>query len=48
MLDKFGRATLFVFLIVVLMIGVQMALKVSVPYIRPISGSLASAIESTI
>lgn len=48
MIENFGKTTLFVFLIVILIIGVQMALKVSVPFIRPVSGSLAAAIESTI
>lgn len=48
MLEKFGRTLLLVFLILIFVIGAQMALKVSIPYIRSVSGSLATAIESTV
>jgi hypothetical protein len=48
MIDKFGRTLVFLFLILIFVIGAQMALKVSIPYIRTVNQSLADAIESTV
>jgi hypothetical protein len=47
-MEKFGRTLVFLFLILIFVIGAQMALKVSVPYIRSVNQSLADAIESTV
>lgn len=46
-MEKFGRTLMFVFFILLIVLGAQMALKVSVPFIRPISASLADAIQSS-
>lgn len=46
-MQKFGNTMLFVFFILLIVLGVQMALKVSIPFIRPISASLADAIQSS-
>lgn len=45
-MQKFGKTLAFVFFILLLVLGAQMALKISVPFIRPISASLADAIGS--
>lgn len=45
-MQKFGNTVLFLFLILIFVLGAKMALKISVPFIRPISASLAAAIES--
>ena len=45
-MQKFGKTLLFLFLILIFVIGAQMALKISVPYIHPVSASLADAIAS--
>lgn len=46
-MERFGKTLLFLFLILIFVIGAQGALKISVPYLRTLSGSLASFIEST-
>lgn len=46
-MQKFGKTLLFVFLILLIVLGAKMALKVSIPFIRPISASLADAIQSS-
>lgn len=46
-MQKFGKTLLFVFLILLIVLGTKMALKVSIPFIRPISASLADAIQSS-
>lgn len=48
MLERFGKTLVFLFAILIFILGAQMALKISIPYIRSISGSLASAIETTV
>lgn len=48
MLEKFGKTLLFLFLILIFILGAEMALKISIPYIRSVNGSLAAAIESTL
>lgn len=46
-MERFGKTLLFLFFVLIFIIGAQMALKVSVPYLHTVSGSLASAIESS-
>lgn len=44
---RFGRTLAFLFFMLIFILGAQMALKVSVPYLRGVSASLAGAIESS-
>lgn len=44
MLDKFGRTLLFLFFVVIFVLGAKLALKVANPYIRKVSPSLADTI----
>jgi hypothetical protein len=46
-MERFGKTLLFLFLVLIFFKGAQMALKISVPFLRPISASLADAIESS-
>ncbi len=46
-MQKFGRTLVFLFLILIFVLGAKMALKISVPFLRPISASLADAIQSS-
>ncbi len=45
-MEKFGRTLLFLFLIVIFVLGAKMAIKVTDPYIRRLSASLADALAS--
>lgn len=45
-MQKVPSVILMLFLILFFVLGAKMALRVSLPWIRPISGSLAAAIES--
>lgn len=46
MLEKFGRSLLFVIFILMIVIGAKMTIKVTDPYTRKISPSLADALKS--
>lgn len=46
-MERFGKTLAFLFFVLLFILGAQMALKVSVPYIRGVSASLAGAIESS-
>jgi hypothetical protein len=46
-MERFGKTLMFVFFILIFILGAQMALKISVPYIHSVSASLADAIQST-
>ncbi len=45
-MGKYGNTLLMLFFIVIFVLGVQMTLKIANPYIRPLSASLADAIQS--
>lgn len=45
-MERFGKTLLFLFLILFFVLGAKMALKVSDPYIRRVSASLADALAS--
>jgi hypothetical protein len=46
MLDKFGRVLLFMFFVVLAVMGSRMIFKVADPYIRKVSPSLADAVKT--
>jgi len=45
-LEKTGRTLLFALFVVMLVAGAGMAVKVSVPYIRKVSPSLADTLQA--
>lgn len=46
MLDKFGRTLLFLFFVLLFILGAKMAIKVGGPAITRLSASLADAVKS--
>lgn len=45
-MGNYGNTLLMLFFIILFVIGAQMVLKIANPYIRPLSASLADAIQS--
>jgi hypothetical protein len=46
MLDKFGRVLLFMFFVVLAVIGSKMIFKIADPYTRKVSGSFADTLAN--
>lgn len=46
-MERFGKTLLFLFLVLIFIMGAKLALRVALPAVRQISTSLADAIQSS-